>query len=43
MFKKTIPFDANSIDSIKEKIKGKEKKIAAIIIPTAVNVLFNLL
>lgn len=31
----SIPFDANSIDSIKEKIKGKEKKIAAIIIEPA--------
>jgi glutamate-1-semialdehyde aminotransferase len=30
-----IPFDANSINSIKEKIKGKEKKIAAIVIEPA--------
>ena len=30
-----IPFDANSIDSLRKKIKGKEKKIAAIVIEPA--------
>ena len=30
-----LPFDANSIDSLKEKIKGKEKDIAAIVIEPA--------
>jgi glutamate-1-semialdehyde aminotransferase len=30
-----IPFDANSIDSLREKIRGKEKQIAAIIIEPA--------
>jgi len=30
-----IPFDANSIDSLREKIKGKEKQIAAIVIEPA--------
>jgi glutamate-1-semialdehyde 2,1-aminomutase len=30
-----IPFDANSIDSLKQKIKGKENKIAAIVIEPA--------
>ena len=30
-----IPFDANNIDSLREKIRGKEKQIAAIIIEPA--------
>ena len=30
-----IPFDANSIDSLREKVRGKEKQIAAIIIEPA--------
>jgi len=30
-----IPFDANSIESLREKIKGKEKQIAAIVIEPA--------
>ena len=30
-----IPFDANSIDSLKEKVKGKENDIAAIVIEPA--------
>ena len=30
-----IPFDANSIDSLRAKIKGQEKKIAAVIIEPA--------
>jgi glutamate-1-semialdehyde 2,1-aminomutase len=31
----SIPFDANDIDSLKEKIKGREKQIAAIVIEPA--------
>ena len=30
-----LPFDANNIESLKEKIKGKEKQIAAIVIEPA--------
>lgn len=30
-----LPFDANSIESLREKIKGQEKKIAAIVIEPA--------
>jgi glutamate-1-semialdehyde aminotransferase len=30
-----IPFDANSIDSLREKVQGKEKQIAAIVIEPA--------
>ncbi|MBT9614051.1 MAG: aminotransferase class III-fold pyridoxal phosphate-dependent enzyme [Burkholderiales bacterium] len=30
-----IPFDANNIDSLREKVRGKEKQIAAIIIEPA--------
>jgi glutamate-1-semialdehyde aminotransferase len=30
-----LPFDANNIESLREKIKGKEKKIAAIVIEPA--------
>lgn len=30
-----IPFDANSIESLREKVKGKEKQIAAIVIEPA--------
>lgn len=30
-----IPFDANSIDSLREKVRGKEKQIAAIVIEPA--------
>lgn len=30
-----IPFDANNIDSLRDKIRGKEKKIAAIVIEPA--------
>jgi glutamate-1-semialdehyde aminotransferase len=30
-----VPFDANSIDSLREKVRGKEKQIAAIVIEPA--------
>jgi glutamate-1-semialdehyde aminotransferase len=30
-----IPFDANRIDSLREKVRGKEKKIAAVVIEPA--------